>query len=71
MKNVIESFDVKKKDMSQTMMGIQNQKAMLHDEISMLKSQLCQIKDKCADEMGQKRALEGIISQVSLFFSAN
>jgi len=55
MKNVVDTFDLKKQGMSQKVMGLQNEKSMLHDEISLLKSQLCQMKEKVSEEMQSKR----------------
>ena len=37
---------------------------MLHDEISLLKSQLCQMKEKIQEEMQSKRQLESIVMKV-------
>lgn len=65
MKNVVDTFDVKKQGMSQKVMGLENEKSMLHDEISLLKSQLLQMKEKVAEEMQSKRQLESIIMKVN------
>ena len=42
-------------------MGLNNEKSMLHDEISLLKSQLMQMKEKVSEEMHSKRHLENVI----------
>jgi hypothetical protein len=67
MRNVVDTFDSKKKGMSQKVMGLQNQKSMLHDEVSLLKSQLCHMKEKVAEEMQSKRELENIIMKVGIY----